>query len=164
MTISLFSYSKVWLCPPGWDAYKEAIMNWVFVLGVVGQKPRFRRLPSGTAIASLLIITEEFFLSATGEKELRPEYHYVEVYGNQAELCPYYLRAGSVAMVEGRLGTFKRVDSKGIEYFTTVIMTSRIQPIDDTSSQTLKWAVMPPSVLSLAKGNIQKSKTEQIMQ
>ena len=130
-------------------------MNWALVIGTVGKKPELKMV-SGHAFASLSIVTEELFITTTGEIITKPAHHLIDVFGKQAVLCSYYLVSGSVAMAEGFLRTNKWIDDKGIERETTFIVAVKIQPIDDISSKILEWATTPPDIFSSSDEFIQQ--------
>ena len=80
-----------------------ASLNKVFLIGNLTQDPELRRLPTGTAVATLRLAVNESFQSKGGERQERTLYVDVDVWERQAETCQQYLSKGSPVFVEGRL-------------------------------------------------------------
>lgn len=80
-----------------------ASLNKVFLIGNLTQDPELRRLPTGTAVATLRMAVNESFQTKGGERQERTLYVDVDVWDRQAETCQQYLQKGAPAFVEGRL-------------------------------------------------------------
>ena len=82
-----------------------ASVNKVILVGNVGKDPELRYNPSGAAWVTLSIATNRKWTDKEGEKKEETEWHRVVFNGRLAEIAGEYLKAGSVAYVEGRLKT-----------------------------------------------------------
>ncbi len=98
-------------------------INRVTILGRLGQDPEVRYSPSGNAVATLSVATDESWNNkATGERQERTEWHRVVVFGKAAEFVRTSLRKGDPVYVEGRLQTRKWQDRNGQDRWTTEIV------------------------------------------
>lgn len=82
------------------------MVNKVTLLGNLGKDPEVRSTGGGQPVASLRVATSRSWLDkTTGEKKEETEWHEVEVWGKQAELCGKFLAKGRQVYIEGRLKT-----------------------------------------------------------
>lgn len=107
-------------------------VNKVILIGNLGADPELRHMPQGGAVVNLTIATSESWTDkSTNEKRESTEWHRVVVYNRLAEICAEYLRKGSKAYIEGALRTRKWTDTAGIERYTTEIVCSEMQMLDE---------------------------------
>ena len=105
-----------------------ASVNKVILIGNLGKDPEVRYMPSGKAVASVTIATNETWKDRnTGEKQERTEWHNVVFYSPLAEIVGQYLRKGSSVFVEGRLQTKKWQDKNGQDRYTTEIIANEMK-------------------------------------
>ena len=105
-----------------------ASVNKVIIVGNVGKDPEVRYNPSGQAWATLSIATNRKWKNKeTGEAQEETEWHRVVFNGRLAEIAGEYLKAGSVAYVEGRLKTRKWQDKEGRDTYTTEVIADSLQ-------------------------------------
>ncbi len=89
------------------------MVNKVILVGNLGKDPEVRYTSGGQAVASLRIATSRTWNDKqSGQKKEETEWHDVEVWGKQAELCGEYLSKGRQVYVEGRLKTDKWQDKQ----------------------------------------------------
>ena len=82
------------------------MVNKVILVGNLGKDPEVRYTSGGQAVANLRIATSRTWNDKqSGQKREETEWHDVEVWGKQAELCGEYLAKGRMVYVEGRLKT-----------------------------------------------------------
>lgn len=81
----------------------SASFNRVFLMGNLTRDPEIRRLPTGTAVATLRLAINESFNKRDGSREERTLFMDVDVWERQAENCQSFLTKGSAVFVEGRL-------------------------------------------------------------
>lgn len=106
-------------------------VNHVIILGNLGDEPKTRHLPDGTAITNLSVATSENYKDkSTGEKKTKTEWHRVSFFGRLAEIAAEYLRKGSKVYLEGSLKTQKYQDKDGKDCYSTSIVGSKLQLID----------------------------------
>lgn len=106
-------------------------INKVILIGNVGSDPEVRYMPSGSAVTSLTIATNEAWKDKqSGENQERTEWHRVVFFNRIAEIAGEYLRKGSKVYVEGSLRTRKWQDKNGVDRYTTEIVGSEMQILD----------------------------------
>ena len=88
-------------------------VNRVILVGRLGKDPEIKYTPSGTAMASFSLATDESRKDAQGNKTQQTEWHNIVLWGKQAEIAGEYLKKGRLIYVEGRLQTRTWEDSSG---------------------------------------------------
>ncbi|HTP24774.1 MAG TPA: single-stranded DNA-binding protein [Anaeromyxobacteraceae bacterium] len=89
------------------------MVNKVILVGNLGRDPEVRYTPGGQAVASLRIATSRSWTDKqSGQRKEETEWHEVEVWGKQAELCSEYLSKGRQVYLEGRIKTDKWQDKQ----------------------------------------------------
>lgn len=101
-------------------------MNIAIVAGNLGRDPEVRVTPSGRAVATLSVATNESWTDQEGNRQERTEWHRVVVWGKQAENCGQYLSKGRQVCVQGRIQTRKWTDQNGQDRYTTEIVAQRV--------------------------------------
>lgn len=104
-----------------------ASVNNVIILGNLGQNPIIRTLPSGDAVATLSVATNEVWTDAKGVKQTRTEWHRIVLFARLAEIAGEYLAKGNPVYIEGRLRTRQWQNKQGQDVWTTEIVGNRIQ-------------------------------------
>lgn len=108
-----------------------ASVNKVMLIGNLGQDPDVRSTQDGLTIANLSVATSnQWKHKTTGEKKEETEWHRVVLYGNAADFAKTYLKKGAKVYIDGRLRTRKWTDEKGVERYTTEIVSMTIQSLD----------------------------------
>lgn len=103
-------------------------VNKVIIVGTAGKDPETRYMPSGGAVTSISIATNESWKDKqTGEKQERTEWHNVTFFGRLAEIAGEYLKKGSQVYIEGSLRTEKWQDKQGQDRYTTKIIANEMQ-------------------------------------
>ena len=106
-------------------------INKVILIGHVGGDPEVRYMPSGGAVTSLTVATNESWKDKqSGEAQERTEWHRVVFFNRIAEIAGEYLRKGSKVYVEGSLKTRKWQDKNGVDRYTTEIIGAEMQILD----------------------------------
>lgn len=106
-------------------------INKVILIGNVGGDPEVRYMPSGGAVTTVSIATNEGWKDRqTGETQERTEWHRVVFFNRLAEIAGEYLRKGAKVYIEGSLRTRKWQDKSGVERFTTEIVANEMQMLD----------------------------------
>ncbi len=89
------------------------MVNKVILVGNLGKDPEVRYTSGGQAVATLRVATSRSWTDKqSGQRKEETEWHDVEVWGKQAELCGEYLAKGRQVYVEGRLKTDKWQDKQ----------------------------------------------------
>ena len=106
------------------------MLNRVQIIGRLGRDVELRQTPSGQSVASFTVATDESYTSRDGQKVEQTEWHRINVFGKQAELCGRFIGKGSLVYVEGKLRTRKWTDQSGQERSSTEINADRVQFLD----------------------------------
>ena len=106
------------------------MLNKVQIIGRLGRDVELRQTPSGQSVASFTVATDESYTSRDGQKVEQTEWHRINIFGKQAELCGKFLGKGSLVYVEGRIRTRKWTDQSGQERSSTEINADRVQFLD----------------------------------
>ncbi len=80
-----------------------ASLNKVFISGRLTRDPELRYTPSGRAVATLRLASNQTYTTQAGERKEDICYVNVSVWGRPAENCSEYLKKGSQIIVDGRL-------------------------------------------------------------
>lgn len=88
-------------------------VNRVILVGRLGKDPEIKYTPSGMAMASFSLATDENRKDAQGNRTTQTEWHNIILWGKQAEIAGEYLKKGKLIFVEGRLQTRSWEDSSG---------------------------------------------------
>ena len=111
--------------------------NLVIIIGHCGQDPETKFTAGGVAIANISVATSETWKDKqTGQKQERTEWHRVVFFNRLAEIAGEYLKKGSKVYVEGSLRTRKWQDQGGQDRYTTEIVASEMQMLDNRDSTT----------------------------
>ncbi|MEC6833035.1 single-stranded DNA-binding protein [Photobacterium toruni] len=98
-------------------------VNKVILIGNLGNDPEIRYMPSGGAVANIVIATSESWRDkSTGEQREKTEWHRVALFGKLAEVAGEYLRKGSQVYIEGQLQTRKWQNQQGQDQYTTEVV------------------------------------------
>lgn len=109
-----------------------ASVNKVILIGNLGSNPEVRYTPSGQAVASFNIATNERWTDKSGQAQEKTEWHKIVVWGKQAENCAEYLSKGRPVYIEGRLQTREWNDKEGQKRYTTEIVAQTVQFLGST--------------------------------
>jgi len=102
-------------------------LNKVMLIGHLGTDPELRHTPSGQAVATFSLATNEMRGGRDGQPgQERTEWHRIVAWARLAEICNEYLRKGRQLYVEGRIQTREWTDKQGTKRYTTEIVASDI--------------------------------------
>ena len=104
-----------------------ASVNKVILIGNLGSNPEVKYTPSGQAVSSFSIATNEKWKDKDGQFQEKTEWHRIVVWGKQAENCGKYLSKGKPVYIEGRLQTREWKDKDGQKKYTTEVVAQSIQ-------------------------------------
>jgi len=105
-------------------------VNKVILLGRLGQDPELRYTPSGAAVTTCSLATNEVWKDQDGNKKEKTDWHRVVLWRKQAELAGEYLKKGSKVYMEGKLQTRSWDDKDGNKRYTTEIVVDRMEFLD----------------------------------
>jgi len=97
-------------------------LNRVQLIGNLTRDPEMKQIPSGKTVTSFSIATNFSWTDASGQKQDKPEYHNIVVWGKLAEIAGQYLRKGTKVFVEGRLQTREWEGEDNVKRYRTEIV------------------------------------------
>lgn len=106
-------------------------LNRAQVLGNLGDKVDLRSTKGGVSVATFSVATNERWKDKAGVEQERVEWHRIEVWKGQAEMCAKYLAKGSKVLVEGRLSTQNWLDAQGVKHYATRIVAESVMFLSD---------------------------------
>jgi len=105
-------------------------VNKVQIIGTLGRDPEMKYLPSGSAVVSVSVATDESYQDKnSGQKVEKTEWHRMTAFGKLAEIIGQYLKKGSKAYFEGKLRT-NEYEKDGIKRYSTEIVVSDMMMLD----------------------------------
>ncbi len=97
------------------------------ILGNLTRDPELRQTPTGQLVCSFDVATNRIWLSPSGEKNQKTEFHRIIAWGKLAEICGQYLTRGRLVFVEGRIETRSWQDQSGQKRYRTEIIAEAMQ-------------------------------------
>lgn len=88
-------------------------VNRVILVGRLGKDPEIKYTPSGMAMATFSLATDENRKDAEGKRQTQTEWHNIVLWGKQAEIAGEFLKKGKLVYLEGRLQTRTWEDQQG---------------------------------------------------
>lgn len=111
-------------------------INKVIIVGNLGKDPETKYMPSGGAVTNMAVATSESWKDKqSGQKQERTEWHRIVFFNRLAEIAGEYLRKGSKVYIEGSLRTRKWQDQSGQDRYSTEIIASEMQMLDNKGEQ-----------------------------
>ncbi len=102
-------------------------VNKAILVGHAGKDPEVRYTPSGVALATFSLATNERFKDRNDEWQERTEWHNVVAWQRLAEIVGEYVQQGSRLYIEGRLQTSSWEDrTSGQQKYRTEIVARDI--------------------------------------
>ncbi|NMB48208.1 single-stranded DNA-binding protein [Candidatus Kuenenbacteria bacterium] len=105
-------------------------LNRAMLIGNLTRDPEVRTTPSGTAVASFSIATNQVWTDPSGNRQEKAEFHNIVAWRKLAEICGQYLHKGSKVYVEGRLQTRSWDDQTGNKRYITEIVIDNMIMLD----------------------------------
>ena len=88
-------------------------VNRVILVGRLGKDPEIKYTPSGMAMATFSLATDEARKDSEGKWQSQTEWHNIILWGKEAERAGEFLKKGRLIYVEGRLQTRTWEDQQG---------------------------------------------------
>jgi single-strand DNA-binding protein len=105
-------------------------VNKVQIIGTLGRDPEMKYLPSGSAVVTVSVATDESYNDKnSGQKVEKTEWHRLTAFGKLAEIIGQYLKKGSRAYFEGKLRT-NEYEKDGIKRYSTEIVVNDMMMLD----------------------------------
>jgi single-strand DNA-binding protein len=111
-------------------------LNKVLLIGNLGRDPEVRYTPSGVAVATFTVATNESWKDQEGNQQERTEWHNIVAWRKLAEICGEWLKKGKKVYIEGRLQT-RNYDDKntGTKRYITEIVADNLIMLDSRGTQ-----------------------------
>ena len=135
-------------------------INRVTLMGSLGAAPEKRQTSQGKSYVRLSLATQRRHRHPqTGAVTSHTQWHAIQVWGKDAELCLQYLNKGSPVCIEGHLSPYKReVNGPGSEMRAHIaIVADRVQLIPGTRAAQMS----DPSHLLESEGEIGTDETDE---
>ena len=118
----------------------KGTVNKVIIVGRIGVNPEVRYMPSGMAVMSLSLATNDGYKHKDpGQFVDQTEWHRVTVFGQQAETLGQYTKKGDLVYVEGRIKTTKYQDKNTWQdRYSTEIVAIQTQMVGGKPSEFSK--------------------------
>lgn len=123
----------------------KGTVNRVILLGRLGQDPELRYTPSGAAVTTLSVATNEVWKDSDGNKQERTEWHRIVLWRKLAEIAGEFLKKGSRVYIEGRLQTRSWEDKEGVKRYMTEVIADTMTMMD-TKAESERAAEVPPPI------------------
>jgi single-strand DNA-binding protein len=104
-----------------------ASVNKVILIGNLGSDPELRYTPSGVAVATFSVATNERWPDKDGNIQEHTEWHRVVAWRKLAETAGEYLKKGSQVYIEGKIRTRTWEDQNGVKRYQTEIIVQNMQ-------------------------------------
>lgn len=118
------------------------MINKVILMGRLGKDPVIRKLESGRVVANISLATNESYLK-DGQRMESTEWHYLEMWDQQALDAEKHFKKGSVLYIEGKLRTEKYIDSEGVEKQLRKVRVISYQLVDRYFSRNQTPELLP---------------------
>ncbi len=89
-----------------------------------------RQLPSGVAVASFTVATNQVWNDQNGVRQERAEFHDIVAWRKLAEICGQLMTKGAKVYVEGRLQTREWTGEDGVKRRKTEIVADNVILLD----------------------------------
>ena len=119
-------------------------LNKVMLIGRLGKDPEVRFTPSGAAVASFSVATDDSYKDKEGKKVEQTEWHNITAWQKLAELCGEYLKKGSLVCVEGKMKT-EKYEKDGVTKYSTKVVASNVIFLGSKSQSGGSEAASEPS-------------------
>lgn len=130
-------------------------LNKVMILGNLTRDPELRQTPGGKSVCSFDVATNRVWLSASGEKTEKAEFHRIVAWGKLAEICGQYLLRGRLVFIEGRIETQSWQDKEtGTKRYRTEIVAENMQMGPRTGDRGFESNPSPASSASGEKAPV----------
>lgn len=104
---------------------QKGSVNKVVLVGHLGADPENRFTPSGVAVTTFSLATNESWKNNEGNYEDKTEWHKIVLYGKAAETANQFMKKGQLAYVEGRIRSRTWEDKDGVSRHSTEIIGDR---------------------------------------
>lgn len=115
----------------------KGTVNKAIIIGRVGADPELKYTPSGVAVASFNLATNESYKDKDGKVVDQTDWHRIVAWNKLAEICGQYLKKGSLVCIEGKIKTRSYDDKDGQKKYVTEIRADSMQMLGDKKESTI---------------------------
>jgi single-strand DNA-binding protein len=101
-------------------------LNRVELIGFFGGDPELKFTPSGAAVATFSVATNQSWKDKEGNQKEEVEWHRLVVWNKLAEVVAEYCKKGQQVYVAGRLKTRSWTDKDQVKRYTTEIVVNEV--------------------------------------
>ena len=105
----------------------KGTINKVILIGRLGADTELKYTPSGVAVASFNIATNENWKDKDGGDQEKTDWHRIVAWRKLAEICGEYCKKGQLVYIEGKLQTRSWDDKNGVKRYTTEVVADTMQ-------------------------------------
>ena len=102
-------------------------VNKHILVGRLGGEPELRFIPSGKAVCTFNLATEQTWKDAQGQRQKKTNWHRIVIWGPAAENAAKYLAKGREVYLEGKVETREYQDKDGNKRYTTETVVHEMQ-------------------------------------
>lgn len=106
-------------------------VNKAILIGRLGKDPELRYTPSGKAVASFTVATNERWTGQDGQKNESTTWHNIVAWGKQAEVIKEYMTKGRQIYIEGRIDNRSYDDKDGNKRYVSEVVLQNFQFLGD---------------------------------
>lgn len=110
------------------------MINKVTLIGNLGKDPEVKHLEGGSAVARIVLATNENYRDRNGDWQTVTEWHNVVVWGPMVESVERYYKKGNLVYVEGKLTTRKWTDKDNNDRYTTEVRANTLKLLEKRES------------------------------
>lgn len=101
-------------------------LNKVQLIGNLTRDPEIKTTTGNSLLATFSLATNHTWIDKDGQKQEKPEYHSINVWGKLAEICQQYVSKGQKLYIEGRIQTKEWEAENGEKKFRTEIIAEKL--------------------------------------
>lgn len=102
-------------------------VNKHILVGRLGGDPELRFIPSGKAVCTFNLATEQTWKDQQGSRQKKTNWHRIVIWGPAAENAAKYLAKGREVYLEGKVETREYQDKDGNKRYTTETVVYEMQ-------------------------------------
>ncbi|QQS61344.1 MAG: single-stranded DNA-binding protein [Candidatus Moraniibacteriota bacterium] len=102
-------------------------LNKVMLVGRLTRDPEIRSTSSGQSVGTIGLATTYTWTDKNGQKQEKPEFHNLTLWGRTAEIAGQYLTKGQECYFEGRLQSRSYTGKDNVERKVTEIIVENMQ-------------------------------------
>ena len=100
------------------DNRKKINKNLAIIIGRVTADPQLKSTPSGQAVCSFSIATNQTWTDSFGQKKEKTDFHNIVAWGKKAETIAKWVTKGQELYVEGRIETRSWEDKDKVKRYS----------------------------------------------